>query len=283
MTSVTNQSLKGVSGIYAIRNTLNGKAYVGSSVDLKKRWRNHRSDLEQGKHHSTYLQHAWNKYGKCNFVFEVLEIVPNKAELISREQHWMDTMLVCDRSKGYNRNPFAASALGIKRTKETRDKISRVQIGRKASKETIERQRLAKLGKPKQGRNGKGIDNFRATEFSFTSPCGTVYTGRNVSLFATEHGLKPGALHDMLMGRRNQHKGWTVTGHSVAKTEKYKEFAFICPEDGKVYTGRGITAFARQHGLSFSLLCAVHRGDIPQYKGWRKAPLKPLQLSLPLT
>lgn len=32
-------------GIYKIENTVNGKVYIGQSVDIKKRWKAHRSEL----------------------------------------------------------------------------------------------------------------------------------------------------------------------------------------------------------------------------------------------
>ena len=43
-------------GIYAIRNTQNGKMYIGESIDIEKRWKNHQEDLDNGNHHSYKLQ-----------------------------------------------------------------------------------------------------------------------------------------------------------------------------------------------------------------------------------
>jgi len=51
------------SGIYQIKNTLNGKFYVGSAVNIKQRWSTHISSLNKNNHHSGHLQNAWNKYG----------------------------------------------------------------------------------------------------------------------------------------------------------------------------------------------------------------------------
>ena len=62
------------SGIYQIRNLVNGKVYVGSAVNLQHRRREHRSDLRNGNHHSIKLQRAYNKYGESSFAFEILEI-----------------------------------------------------------------------------------------------------------------------------------------------------------------------------------------------------------------
>lgn len=60
-------------GIYKIENKVNGKVYIGESNNIKKRWDEHIEDLNNNKHHSYKLQIAWNKYGKDNFSFEILE------------------------------------------------------------------------------------------------------------------------------------------------------------------------------------------------------------------
>jgi len=58
---------------------------VGSAVRTNARWRQHRSQLQRGTHHSRYLQAAWSKYGAEGFEFVVLEIVPTPDELLVRE------------------------------------------------------------------------------------------------------------------------------------------------------------------------------------------------------
>lgn len=60
-------------GIYMIRNTINGKLYIGKSVNIKKRFNEHKHELRLGSHHNDYLQKAWNKYGEDAFEFIVLE------------------------------------------------------------------------------------------------------------------------------------------------------------------------------------------------------------------
>ena len=54
-------------GIYCIENLKNHKKYIGQSVDIKKRWRNHRYKLNGNKHFNQHLQNSWNYYGKDNF------------------------------------------------------------------------------------------------------------------------------------------------------------------------------------------------------------------------
>jgi group I intron endonuclease len=51
------------SGVYQILCKPTGKIYVGSAVNLRGRWLNHRSSLRCGKHPNIVLQRAWNKDG----------------------------------------------------------------------------------------------------------------------------------------------------------------------------------------------------------------------------
>lgn len=59
-------------GVYEIVNIVNGKRYVGSSVNIKKRWQTHKSALHKNCHGNEHLQNAYNKYGKKSFKYKVL-------------------------------------------------------------------------------------------------------------------------------------------------------------------------------------------------------------------
>lgn len=74
-------------GIYGIRNLINNKIYVGQSIHIKTRWEQHRSALKHKNHENRHLQAAWNKYGKDNFVFEILEECLQQ-DLNERETYW---------------------------------------------------------------------------------------------------------------------------------------------------------------------------------------------------
>lgn len=52
------------SGVYKISNKINGKVYIGSSCNLKRRKYSHFSKLRKGLHNNRYLQNSWNKYGE---------------------------------------------------------------------------------------------------------------------------------------------------------------------------------------------------------------------------
>jgi len=138
------------SGIYLITNLINNKVYIGSSVRIQRRWIEHRFDLKHQKHQNRHLQRAWNKYGKENFAFEIIELC-DKSELSSRESYWADLFNAHNRDKGYNirgvgENQFVAD--------ETKKKISAANTGKKRTDEQkaclskINRERYASGWRP---------------------------------------------------------------------------------------------------------------------------------------
>lgn len=118
---ICSEKVKSISGIYLIKNLVNEKIYVGSSVNLFNRYKEHFRLLKKGTHHNYYLQQSWNKYGDGSFYFDVLEVVTDKNRLIEREQYWMDLYNV--EENGYNMNPTAGSQLGRKNPEDDREKF----------------------------------------------------------------------------------------------------------------------------------------------------------------
>lgn len=137
--------------IYKILNNENGKFYIGSAQNLRARWNTHRRRLERGEHENSYLQRAWNKHGKENFTFLVLEEIEQDEQLVPAEQKWLNETRSYDREVGYNICPTAGSPLGVKRSKETRKKISKALRGRAMGhrKETRRKISEALKGRPK--------------------------------------------------------------------------------------------------------------------------------------
>ena len=118
------------SGIYSIWNLDNDKVYIGSGVMVKRRWGEHIGLLRKGNHHSQHLQRAYDLFGESRLSFEVIEYCePHK--LIEREQYWIDGLAAYGKT-GYNVNPKAGSSLGVKRSAETRAKISEAKKGKPA-------------------------------------------------------------------------------------------------------------------------------------------------------
>lgn len=72
-----------ICGIYKITNNLNGKFYIGKSVNIWNRWRQHRCAKDNAPIHR-----AMKKYGKDNFSLEILEQC-SKEELDLKEKQWI--------------------------------------------------------------------------------------------------------------------------------------------------------------------------------------------------
>lgn len=141
------------SGIYKITNTVNGKVYVGSAVDLPRRIRMHRWRLRNGRHVNPKLQAAWDKYGLEAFVFEVLFIC-TPEHLLDYEQRCIDGF--DSVNNGYNICPTAGSTMkGRKFTPEHKARLSAANKGQinphrgiPRSAETKEKIAAANKGKP---------------------------------------------------------------------------------------------------------------------------------------
>lgn len=65
--------------------------YVGQSVNLHNRQREHFSELKRDDHNNPYMQSLWKMYGAESFKFEVLEVC-ERDDLDDREQWWLDHM-----------------------------------------------------------------------------------------------------------------------------------------------------------------------------------------------
>jgi group I intron endonuclease len=96
-----------ISGIYKWINKVNGKYYVGSSMDILSnvgRKTNHLYMLRGKYHNNEHFQRAWNKYGEENFEFIVIENLPDitDKELLQIEQKYLDIAKL-ERDKCYNK------------------------------------------------------------------------------------------------------------------------------------------------------------------------------------
>lgn len=91
-----------IMGVYAIQNMVTDKVYIGSSVDIRKRWSHHIKELNKGVHSNSRLQNSWNCYGEENFSFSVMELVEDRNSLFEREQYWIDQLDACNKEIGFN-------------------------------------------------------------------------------------------------------------------------------------------------------------------------------------
>lgn len=170
-------------GVYKITCNGSGKIYVGSSVNLYRRWLSrHVPDLRRNKHCNKYLQAAWNKYGENSFSFDLIEAC-RKEELICREQFWIDRLKACDKKIGYNLASVAGSTLGIPQTQKCKTAILKT----------------------------------KCKTYVVRSPGGVETKITNLSKFCWQHGLTSTAMCRVAAGKARHHKEWECRHGNVSR------------------------------------------------------------------
>lgn len=89
--------------IYKITNQKNGMVYIGSSIEVERRWRQHKeASINEKDHHYNYpLMIAFREFGIANFTFEIIDTLPTWEAMIEAEHNWI-VKEDCVKPKGYN-------------------------------------------------------------------------------------------------------------------------------------------------------------------------------------
>lgn len=90
-----------ICGIYCLKNNINNKVYVGQSVDILRRKKDHINRLRNNRHDNKYLQYSWGKYKENNFDFFILEEC-SKENLDEKEKYWINKLKSNNPEFGYN-------------------------------------------------------------------------------------------------------------------------------------------------------------------------------------
>jgi group I intron endonuclease len=117
-----------ICGIYCITNKINGKKYIGQSINIKERWHSEKQNRGNNKH----LTRAMEKYGRENFDFSIIEECP-KELLDTKEEEYIKKFNSNNVEFGYNIAP------GGKKFNTWWEKLSQEQ------KEELNRQRSLSL------------------------------------------------------------------------------------------------------------------------------------------
>lgn len=88
------------SGVFQVKNLVNGKVLLGSSLNLEGPLNKHRFMLRINSHPNKELQKDWNELGADQFTFEILETIPVKDdpnfnlkdELTLLEEIWLEKL-----------------------------------------------------------------------------------------------------------------------------------------------------------------------------------------------
>lgn len=231
--------------IYKITNKINNKCYIGQAQDIKTRFKNHRSNAfcknPKNSNNLPKLYNAFRKYGLDNFKFDIISNDIENFQLDFFEKLYIclynstqngynitsggNTQLGLKRSEETKRKiskakqgtltsekarEMAKMLTGIKRTQETKDKISKAITGIKRSQETKD-----KLSKLRQGKlltdEVKHKLMLKSIKYSYSikSPDDIRYFTTNLDHFCKLFNLEPSGMGKMCRGKLKHYKGWT--------------------------------------------------------------------------
>ncbi len=233
------------SGIYLILCQSNGNFYIGSAVDIGNRFCTHRRKLNAGKHHSTYLQNSYDKYGANNFHFYLIERVLDAGLLVEKEQFYLDIY-----NPVFNMSPTAGSSLGMIRSDATKKKLREINLGKKLTPENREiairnlrrnkkglqrhsvetklkmsktrqiRPPMGMLGKKHSNETIKKIIEAGSKTYTLINPQGQEVSITNLALFCRLNGLQRPCMYNVHAGKQISHKGWKKP---ITQTEGWLE------------------------------------------------------------
>lgn len=132
--------------IYTATNKINNKKYIGQTIkSIKKRAMSHFCDAKNNS--NFYFHNAIRKYGKDNFLFEVIEYCKNSDIANEREKYWIEYYKSNNKDFGYNTCAGGTGTTGHTLSKEARLKLSILNKGKKLSEETKKKIGLAGKGR----------------------------------------------------------------------------------------------------------------------------------------
>lgn len=146
--------MKRLSGIYQIQSLIKPeRIYIGSAIDIQKRWKDHLYRLKVQKHDNSKLQNHYNKYGKNDLIFSII-IGCAKEDLIATEQFYIDS-----KKCWFNICPKAGNTLGVKHTEVGRLNNRLAKLGIKHTKEHND-----KIAETQKGENNSFFNKHHSEE-----------------------------------------------------------------------------------------------------------------------
>lgn len=121
--------MKKISGIYCIKNIIDGHKYIGQSNDIYMRWKSHWKQVRSGD--TTYLHNAMRKYGESSFKLYIIEECPID-KLNEREIYWIKYYNTYN--DGYNLTYGGEGVKGKKYSEEEKENLRKYNVKTKRSK-----------------------------------------------------------------------------------------------------------------------------------------------------
>lgn len=214
-----SDEFKNLPGIYIITNLLNGKKYVGETLNVKRRIAKH------CKNNCQLIHSAFNKYGKENFDVYVEYFTNFSKEDLWKLEEELIKKFNCLTPNGYNINPYG---VGGKNTEDTKIKISKANKGRKMSVESNLARSNSLKGRPAPNKGKSPSEETREKlRKAMTDAIASGYrvkstpvnqidliTGEIINTYsgiaeaARQMGVSPSSIKNCLYGKRKTSKGF---------------------------------------------------------------------------
>lgn len=147
--------------IYRLTNKVNGKYYIGKTVNFKHRMNGHKNSVKRGKH---YLCNAIRKYGWENFKQEILIDNVPAEDLNNLEISYIDIFDAINHKKGYNLTKGGEGTTGLIITDEHKKKIRIAKKKHSAEKGCICFEKRLKKWVAKSAHPQKTIGRYNTKE-----------------------------------------------------------------------------------------------------------------------
>ena len=116
-----------ISAVYKIVNEITGEFYIGSSVDVERRWASHKHPSTWKRYPNSKMYQDMQRYGVDKFRFQIL--APVMPEYLKQVEQEFIEML----KPTYNN--YNAKGLDVERQKESQKEYSQSEKGKRAKKE----------------------------------------------------------------------------------------------------------------------------------------------------
>jgi group I intron endonuclease len=213
---------KRIQGIYCILNLKNNKIYVGSSVDIKTRFRVHLTGLRSDKHLCSKLMTDFKEYGEAYFIVKILQQVENKEDLFKYEKEWIINLETQNPEKGYNITTPSITGGTDSHNEETKEKLRKIVYNHNYSKRSDEEYEEWKLKvKIEKERIKLPIETFYKAIVVLDENNNLLFESDTIGEVQRKLNLDREKIREVLVGKRNVGKGIWKTAHS------YKGYVFV--------------------------------------------------------
>ena len=176
--------------IYTITNQINGKKYVGQTIqDIQQRFREHTYNAKKGLDSTLYR--AIRKYGIENFIIEAIDTAETTEELNQKEIDWIQK-LGSTQHIGYNMRLGGSHG---PLSEEIKQKISKSKKGKPLSEDHKKLLGQIRTGKKQPQSQKDKVSEALSSTWEIDPPDGPKIVITNLRQYCKDHNISDGNLH----------------------------------------------------------------------------------------